>query len=58
MLDEATATLHEAIDAMEETRGAGGLTVVFGAVREMYSWRQLPAVQDVNDRLPALMAKA
>ena len=57
-LDEATATLHDAIDALEQTRGAAGLTVVFGAARELYPWRHTPAVQDVNDRLLALMATA
>jgi len=57
-LDEAIATLHDAIDALEQARGAGGMTVVFGAARELYPWRQTPAVQEVNDRLLALMTKA
>lgn len=32
-LDEATAALHEAIDAVTVTRGGGGLNVVFQAGR-------------------------
>ena len=57
-LDEATTTLHTAIDALEQARGAAGLTVVFGAVRELYPWRHEPTVQDVTDRVLALMTKA
>ncbi len=57
-LDAATATLHEAIDLLENSRGGGGLTVVFSAGRELYPWRAEPAVQDVHDRLLALVARA
>ncbi len=57
-LDAATATLHEAIDLLEHSRGGGGLTVVFSAGRELYPWRAEPAVQDVHDRLLALVARA
>ena len=56
-LDAATATLHDAIDLLEQTRGGGGLTVAFAAGRELYPWRHEGAVQDVNDRLLALMAR-
>lgn len=56
-LDGATSTLHRAIDLVEETRGSGGMSVVFAAGRELYPWRHEPAVQDVTDRLLALMAK-
>jgi hypothetical protein len=55
-LAEATATLHAAIDEVERTRGGGGLNLVFAAGRELRPWRQEPAVQDVHDRLLALMA--
>lgn len=54
-LDEATAALHEAIDAVTVTRGGGGLNVVFQAGRELRPWRQVRAVQDVYDRLLSLM---
>ena len=57
-LDAATATLHEAIDLLEDSRGGGGLTVVFSAGRELYPWRAEPAVQEVHDRLLALVARA
>lgn len=55
-LDAATATLHNAIDLLGQSRGAGGMTVVFGAARELYPWREESAVQDVQDRLLALMS--
>lgn len=57
-LEAATATLHEAIDVLEGTRGGGGLTVVFSAARELYPWRHEQAVHDVQDRLLALLARA
>jgi DNA-binding XRE family transcriptional regulator len=56
-MEAATATLHEAIDLLEGTCGAGGLTVVFGAGRELYPWRNEQAVHDVQDRLLALVAR-
>ena len=56
-LDAAAATLHEAIDLCETTRGSGGLAVVFGAVRELSPWRELSAVQDVQDRVFGLVAR-
>lgn len=55
-LDEATATLHDAIDILESSRGAAGLSIAFHAGRELYPWRAEPAVQDVTDRLLSLMA--
>jgi transcriptional regulator with XRE-family HTH domain len=55
-LDEAIGKLHQAIDVVEETRGAGGLNIIFTAGRELRRWQHEPAVQDVNDRLLALMA--
>jgi transcriptional regulator with XRE-family HTH domain len=57
-LDAAAAALHEAIDVVEETRGGGGLNVVFDAGRELRQWRIEPAVQDVYDRLLSLMTAA
>ncbi|WUI02886.1 helix-turn-helix domain-containing protein [Spirillospora sp. NBC_00431] len=55
-LDEAEATMHRTIDAVELTRGGGGLNLAFAAGRELRQWRQEAWVQDVNDRLLALMA--
>lgn len=55
-IDEATASLHDAIDVVERTRGGGGLNVIFAAGRELRPWRQDQAVQSVHDRLLALMA--
>lgn len=57
-LDAATYAIHEAIDVIELTRGAGGLNIVFGVTQELRPWRRLPVVQDVYDRLLALMAVA
>lgn len=57
-LEAATTTLHEAIDLLDDTRGGGGLTVVFGAGRELYPWRHEQVVHDVQDRLLALLARA
>ncbi len=55
-IDTATAHLHEAIDVVEQTRGGGGLNIVFAAARELRPWRNEQVVQDVNDRLLTLMA--
>jgi transcriptional regulator with XRE-family HTH domain len=57
-LDEAAGMLHQAIDIVELTWGGGGLNIVFGACRELQPWRQVQAVQDVYDRVLALMAAA
>jgi hypothetical protein len=54
-IDTAAARLHEAIDVVEQTRGGGGLNIVFTAARELRPWRNDRAVQEVNDRLLALM---
>ncbi len=55
-LDEGMATLHTAIDEVERTRGGGGLNLIFAAGQELRPWRQEPAVQELHDRLLALMA--
>ncbi|GGU45863.1 helix-turn-helix transcriptional regulator [Streptomyces coeruleorubidus] len=55
-IDAAVATLTEAITELEDTRGGGGLNLVFRAARELRSWRQEQIVADVHDRLFALMA--
>jgi transcriptional regulator with XRE-family HTH domain len=55
-LDEAAYSLHQTIDAVELTRGGGGLNLAFAAGRELREWRSEPWVQDINDRLLALMA--
>jgi len=54
-IDEATAALGQAIDIVEVNRGGGGLTVIFGAARELRPWQDLPAVRDTHDRLMTLM---
>jgi transcriptional regulator with XRE-family HTH domain len=57
-LDAAVASLHTAIDTLEQTRGGGGLNVVFAAGRELRPWRSESNVQDVHDRLLGLLATA
>jgi tetratricopeptide (TPR) repeat protein len=54
-VDQAAAVLHRAMDLLEVSRGGGGLNVVSAAVRELRPWRQEPVVQDVQERLLALM---
>ncbi|MDX2698687.1 helix-turn-helix transcriptional regulator [Streptomyces ipomoeae] len=54
--DEAAAAMHRTIDAVELTRGGGGLNLAFSAERELRQWRQEPWAQEINDRLLALMA--
>ncbi|MEU5428359.1 hypothetical protein AB0H73_22605 [Streptomyces olivoreticuli] len=55
-VEAAVEALGQAIEELEETRGGGGMNLVFGAARELRPWRQEPGVQDVHDRLLALMA--
>src|SRR5579859_2786187 len=55
-VDEAAARLNQALDVIEINWGGGGLNIVFGASRELRPWRDVPAVQDVQDRLLSLMA--
>ncbi|MFD9431450.1 MULTISPECIES: helix-turn-helix transcriptional regulator [unclassified Streptomyces] len=55
-LDEAASTMHRTIDAVELTRGGGGLNLAFSAGRELRQWRQESWAQEINDRLLALMA--
>ena len=55
-VDEAVAALHKAIDVIELTWGGGGLNVVFTAGRQLRRWQQTGLVQEVRDRLLALMA--
>uniref|UniRef100_A0AAU2V777 Helix-turn-helix domain-containing protein n=1 Tax=Streptomyces sp. NBC_00003 TaxID=2903608 RepID=A0AAU2V777_9ACTN len=57
-LDAAVETLGMAIAELEETRGGGGMNIVFGAARELRPWRQESIVADVHDRLLALMMAA
>jgi tetratricopeptide (TPR) repeat protein len=54
-LEQAATVLHRAIDLLEISRGGGGLNVVSTAVGELRPWRQEPVVQDVYERLLALM---
>ncbi len=55
-LDEAAAAMHRTIDAVEMTRGGGGLNLAFSAGRELRQWRQEPWAQEIDDRLLAVMA--
>ncbi|MGW6022154.1 helix-turn-helix transcriptional regulator [Streptomyces sp. NPDC055099] len=55
-LDEAASVMHRTIDAVELTRGGGGLNLAFTAGRELRQWRHEPWAQEINDRLLALMA--
>lgn len=57
-VEAAVAALSEAIAEVQETRGGGGLNVVFNAARELSPWRQERIVADVHDQLFALMATA
>jgi tetratricopeptide (TPR) repeat protein len=54
-IDQAATVLHRAMDLLEVSRGGGGLNVVSTAVRELQPWRHEPVVQDVQERLLALM---
>jgi tetratricopeptide (TPR) repeat protein len=54
-VDQAATVLHRAIDLLEVSRGGGGLNVVSAAVRELRPWHHEPVVQDVQERLLALM---
>ncbi|MEU8095195.1 helix-turn-helix transcriptional regulator [Micromonospora chalcea] len=55
-LDGATVTLHQVIDAVEESRGGGAVNVLFAVGRELRPWRDQPDVQEVIDRTLALMS--
>ncbi|MEY9210824.1 hypothetical protein [Thermobifida halotolerans] len=57
-LDEAAGALHSAIDVVEQTWGGSGLNIVFSAGQELRPWRHVADVQDVYDRLLALIAAA
>jgi hypothetical protein len=52
--DQASAVLHDAIDAVELTSSAAGKRRVFSVGRQLGRWRNEPCVQDVHDRLLAL----
>src|SRR5215216_2153663 len=56
-VDQAATVLHRAIDLLEVSRGGGGLNVVSGAVRGLRPWRDETIVQDVHERLVALMTR-
>jgi len=55
-LDAAVARLSAAIDVTERNRGGGGLTIICSAGRQLRRWRDSAEVQDVYDRIMALMA--
>jgi tetratricopeptide (TPR) repeat protein len=57
-VDAAAGALHQAIDMAAQTRGAGGLNLIFKASRELAPWRQEPLVQHVHDRVHDLMTAA
>ena len=55
-LDAAVARLNLAIDVTERNRGGGGMTIICSAGRQLRRWRDSAEVQDVCDRIMALMA--
>ncbi len=55
-LDAAVARLNMAIDVTERNRGGGGMTIICSAGRQLRRWRGSTEVQDVYDRIMALMA--
>lgn len=54
--EAAVAVLDEAVTELEQTRGGGGMNVVFAAARELRPWRQRTEVLDMQDRLFGLVA--
>jgi hypothetical protein len=54
-LDGAVASVHQAIDVIELTRGGGGLNIVFTATLELRRWQQSTPVRDLQDRVLTLM---
>ncbi|GAA2340495.1 hypothetical protein SVIO_091840 [Streptomyces violaceusniger] len=50
------SVMHRTIDAVDLTRGGGGLNLAFSAGRELRQWRNEPWAQEINERLLALMA--
>jgi hypothetical protein len=52
--EQASAVLHDAIDAVELTSSAAGKRRVFSVGRRLGRWRNEPFVHDVQDRLLAL----
>ncbi|MGW5014901.1 hypothetical protein ACWEOR_22795, partial [Micromonospora chalcea] len=56
-VDAATSHLRQTIEVIERTRAGGGLNLAFAAARQLRPWRDLPSVEDVNDRLFTLMTR-
>lgn len=57
-LEAAAQALHHTIDALESSRGGGGLNIAFQAGRELKRWRNEPAVHELHDRLFTLMSSS
>jgi hypothetical protein len=57
-VDEAAGALCAAIDIVERNRGGGGLNLIFQAGRELQPWRDVPVVNELNDRLLNIIASA
>jgi len=55
-VDGALEVLDQAVDELEQTRGGGGMNLVFAAARELKPWRREVQVLDLQDRLLSLMA--
>jgi tetratricopeptide (TPR) repeat protein len=55
-LDAAVARLNLAIDVTERNRGGGGMTIICSAGRQLRRWQDSAEVQDICDRIMALMA--
>jgi hypothetical protein len=54
-LDHAVATLHQAIDSLDTTRGGGGLTVAVTVAKALRHHRNTPEVHAAQDRLLDLL---
>jgi transcriptional regulator with XRE-family HTH domain len=55
-LDAAVARLNLAVDVTERNRGGGGLNIICSAGQQLRRWRDSADVQDICDRIMALMA--
>jgi hypothetical protein len=55
-IDAAVARLNLAIDVTERNRGGEGMTIICSAGRQLRRWRDSAEVQDICDRIMALMA--
>lgn len=57
-IDAAATAFHDAIDVIELTRGAGGLTIVGRIASELAPWATMPSVRDARERLFTVLRAA